>query len=144
MLYSRSSQAAGDDFFEVEFTNRRIPLGEITAVSNGAPVGGDLAQVRVIHVWSDFCGPCLKELPTWAEIYERLATYPGFRFLFVAETYSRERAQTYLQRHRATVPQSGHYYIPLGSGKGTAFRQELEVSVQPITLLLDRQSVVLG
>lgn len=139
---SKRGRAETGEFDEVEFTNRRPSLEEFVCIDDGSRVGGDLSQVRVVHVWSDFCPPCIHELPVWAKIYDRLAIHSGIRFIFVAETYGIDRARRFIQSHRAIVPRVQQYYLPLDDQYGSFFRKGVGASIQPITILLDRRSVI--
>lgn len=94
-------------------------------------------QLLVVHLWADYCQPCLEEFPWLRSMSARLGGGDA-RFVFIAEspTASREM-QSFLQKHDDRMP-SGLLYQDTNG----ALFQGLPVRRLPITLLVDSEGGV--
>jgi len=90
------------------------------------------ARLRVVHVWADYCPPCLSELPQFKAIVERAGQSFGrddLQFIFVSETNEADAMRAFLKQHNDKIPAGVQY----GDG-GFALRDLLASQLPPYLL----------
>ncbi|MBB1286397.1 TlpA family protein disulfide reductase [Flavisolibacter sp. BT320] len=92
------------------FRNER---GEVVSTS-------DLeGRVVFINFWATWCPPCRAEMPALQELYKQFASDNRIVFLFLSEDEDLEKAKTYWQKNRFTMPLlsvSGNVPVEIYSG----------------------------
>jgi thiol-disulfide isomerase/thioredoxin len=70
--------------------------------------------VLVLHVWADYCKPCLREFPILRDFAAQVETdYPGkVQFLYVTLTESQSDLRAFLLKHHDTLPKAAQYTDP--------------------------------
>lgn len=101
------------------------------------------APVLILHVWADWCKPCVAEFPLVRDLAEQMQTqYPGkVQTLFLTETQGQAELAGFLFRHRASMPKAPVYQSKAISDQLLAQLDRSGLPM-PITLVLDDHRVV--
>ena len=113
-----------------------------TMQPNEAP--SERAQVLVLHLWADWCGPCREEFPVIRDTAEGLEKVFGERVqaVLLSETSAPEAMRAFLEKQRANMPR-GPQFLDVGEMIAASLRTDLPTPLSyPITLVLDAQRVV--
>ncbi|MFO0580015.1 MAG: TlpA disulfide reductase family protein [Polyangia bacterium] len=97
------------------------------------------ARVVVVNLWSHYCQPCIRELPTLLSALRdaSLGRSAEVQLLLLAEDTTSQDMESFLARN-PSLPREGYY-----NDTGGEIRRELGAGTQlPMTLLLDRDLVV--
>lgn len=86
-------------------------------------------RVVFINFWATWCPPCIAEMPSIAELYEKFKTDTGVVFLIVEMDGNREKANSFLKSKNIDLPLS----YP-----GAAIPTRLFTGSLPTTVVLDR------
>lgn len=101
--------------------------------------------VQVLHLWADWCAPCLKEMPLVqrlaGQLNDRLAGKA--RLVCVAEIPNAPDMERYLKAQRGRMPPGPHYQ-DTAELLASALRPLLPAGrwTLPFTLILDPQRVI--
>ncbi len=86
------------------------------AESNFRPLRSDesaplQAPVLVVHLWADYCQPCLREFPILRDFAEQLeAEHAGkVRFVYLSLTTTPSDMRAFLLKHRGILPKAPQY-----------------------------------
>lgn len=90
-------------------------------------------KVVFINYWASWCPPCLAEMPSLQELYNKMKGNPSIEFLFVNDGEDRSIAKKYLAANDFTLP----LYF---SGERSA--SEFFVTTLPTTYILNKKGVI--
>ncbi len=146
LLGTSLAAAQSDDLRdEQQLLHRHVSLGHVRLWDNNlhsfrAPLPTEAvppAKVLVVHIWADYCTPCLKELPWLRELVPRVET-SEVRFVFLTETNAPANMEKFMQKFQGELPKVDRQYQDTSEQvlKMLAFRR------LPMTLLLDEHLVV--
>lgn len=88
--------------------------------------------LRVLHLWADYCTPCLTELPQFKSIVERAGRSFGkedLQFIFVSETSEAAAMRAFMKQHGDKLPVGVKY-----GDSGFALRDLLASQLPPYLL----------
>lgn len=133
--------------------NQRVSLGSLdvwdAAGSKWRPLRGETplgrARVLVLHVWADWCQPCVQELPVLRELALRLAAdYNGdVTVAFLSETHLSEQMSAFLRANPEALKDLTLYHDSNGRLADNLAQALPQSAVTlPTTLILDRDLVV--
>ena len=112
----------------------RPPRSDESAIT-GAPV-------LVLHLWADYCQPCLREFPILRDYAEQLeAEHAGkVRFVYVSLTSTPSDMRAFLLKHRGILPKAPQF-------SDTTLEEDLQRYLAaslalPATLVLDERRQV--
>jgi thiol-disulfide isomerase/thioredoxin len=95
------------------------------------------APVMVLHLWADYCKPCVREFPIVRDFAQQTEiTYAGkVEFLYVSMTSSPNDMRAFLLKHRDILPKAAQY-------SAVSLQEELEHHLPntlslPATFVLD-------
>ena len=136
--------------------HKAVPADIFRAVQVWSPQDRDFRRLRptekpgqapllVVHLWADYCKPCLKEFPIWRDLTVAFSRKYKERVgvLFLTETSGSEAMLAFLQANAALMPPGPHYY-----DSGEALLSFLSKDVPgnsvplPVTLLIDERRIV--
>lgn len=146
LLVSPPALADNDDARdEQQLLHRHLSLGHVRLWDNNLrafrpPLPNEQvpsAKVIVVHIWADYCAPCLKELPWFRELVPRVET-TDVRFIFLTETNAPGNMDKFMQKFQGELPKVDRQYQDTSEQvlKMLAFRR------LPMTLLLDEHLIV--
>lgn len=146
LLCSAPAWAESDDARdEPQLLHRQLSLGHVRIWDNNLhafrpPLPTEqvpTAKVLVVHIWADYCAPCLKELPWLRELVPRVET-TDVRFIFLTETNAPANMDKFMQKFQGELPKVDRQYQDTSEQvlKTLAFRR------LPMTLLLDDRLIV--
>lgn len=126
---------------EAELLHRRVSLaGLLQRAAKGgwrpAPAPAP-AQVYLIHIWAVECGPCVRELSFFHTLAQRYQRRRGLELVFISES-GEELLERFLAdpTRREVLPSPQMYR----NAKGV--RDGVQISEQPLTLLVDSELIV--
>ncbi len=128
---------------ESRLLNRRLTLGAGLRIWNRQTrlwedYRPTTARLTVLNLWSVDCPPCIAEMPTIDAMAKQLKReFGGFSLLLISETTDERELFLAIDKHKLFINQEN---IVVYSGK--ALRATLGTKKKPITLLLDRNSVI--
>lgn len=141
LLPAEIEQELGARRLEAGLLNRAVEVRGLRARSPRAGRWSDRAltpaRVTVLHLWAVDCAPCIAELPVLRDIARGYReTEPAVAFHVITETLEEERLTQFLAAHAALLPPGD---VLQTDGR---MRQSLQVTQQPITLVVDRGFVI--
>jgi thiol-disulfide isomerase/thioredoxin len=103
------------------------------------------AKVTVLHLWAEWCRPCVEEFPKWRELLPLLQKAHGdeVAIVFVSESSSLVEFGRFLDENRGRLPQVALYH-DTGEALSESLRSYLASAnlSLPLTLLLDDKRVI--
>ena len=146
VLSASLARAETDDLRdEQQLLHRHISLGHVRLWDNNLhafrpPLPTEAmptAKVFVVHIWADYCTPCLKELPWLRELVPRVET-SEVRFIFLTETNAPANMDKFMQKFQGELPKVDRQY----QDTSEQVLKMLQFRRLPMTLLLDENLVV--
>jgi thiol-disulfide isomerase/thioredoxin len=103
--------------------------------------------VRVLHVWADYCVPCVEELPILSRLAQRMeGRYGGaVRFLFVSETQGADEMARFLKKYPRALPAPLLLYQDTANELFVSMKDALPATRSPqlpLTLLIDEGLII--
>lgn len=92
----------------------------------------------LIHLWSVACGPCVREMPALRQMIEHLQREAPLRVVFISEDLPDALTSFFQAQPKEQLPKVEYWM----SGPGSGMRIDLQDNGQPMTLLIDGDSVV--
>lgn len=124
------------------------PFDVVTDKNQSIVTAGIGTRAILIHLWGPWCGPCVGELPMWAELQTKykgnnaVGFYPvscGIESTDPLDRIVRETGDVV----RMNAPGFHTYYDPSGSARRAILYPVKSVAF-PTTVLLDRDRIVRG
>jgi thiol-disulfide isomerase/thioredoxin len=109
-----------------------------------ADVPSEQAPLTVVHLWADWCKPCIEELSVLRDFMEELGkAYAGrVQIVLLSETSSPEAMRALFEKEQARMPRGPHY-LDTGEAIAESLRVDLPTTLSyPVTLVLDSQHIV--
>jgi thiol-disulfide isomerase/thioredoxin len=133
-------QLASAGLFRAEINEEVVnpPSGVLTlsyAGIDGNPVSLEAGKGKVIFInfWASWCPPCLAEMPSLDELYQKYKNDNRIVFLFINEDEETEKGKNYLERKG--------YQIPFMTRTGTV-SEELFSGTLPTTVILNKEGAI--
>lgn len=103
--------------------------------------------ITVLHLWADYCVPCIDELPSLVPLSHQIGKRFGHsvRFLFVTETLGADDMKRFLDRYPRLFPPTLTLYQDPAGMLFDSLRQALPASrgpQLPATLVLDDKGAI--
>lgn len=89
-------------------------------------------KVVMVNFWATYCGPCIKEMPSMANLKKKLSGKP-FEILAIDMAEEKGDVTAFMQRHKITV----NFPILLDTEGGVI--EQWMVSAVPTTFIIDPQ-----
>lgn len=146
LLGGSLARADNDDLRdEQQLLHRRLSFGHLRLWDNNLhafrpPLPTEQvpsASVTVVHIWADYCAPCIKELPWLRELVPRVET-SDVRFIFLTETNAPGNMDKFMQRFQSELPKVDRQY----QDTSEQVLRMLSFRRLPMTLLLDEHMIV--
>lgn len=121
---------------------------EVFTDKNQSIVTTGSARANLVHLWGPWCGPCVGELPLWAELEKKYRDNSTVGFFAVSCGTEETDPLDRIVREtgdvvRLNAPGFRTYYDPTGSAR-RAILYPVKSMGFPTTVLLDRDRVVRG
>ena len=65
-------------------------------------------KVLFINIWASWCAPCIAEMPTIENLYEKVKDNPNIRFLMISQDADPQKARTFIENKSFTLP---YYFL---------------------------------
>ena len=104
---------------EVHLLNQQLPLPPLdvwdhsgkwrSALENEKP---PRSRLRVVHLWADYCAPCLQEFPQLKSIVEksgRSFAPDELQFIFISETVETPAMRSFMDKNSRILPPGAMY-----------------------------------
>ncbi len=87
-------------------------------------------KVVFINFWATWCAPCIAEMPSIQNLYDKFKENDDVAFVILEAEGSKDKAEKFMERKKLTLP----VYYPAGTIPQEFFRGRL-----PTTVILDKQ-----
>lgn len=129
---------------EVHLLNQQLPLPPLdvwdpsgkwrSSLDNEKP---PRSRLRVVHLWADYCTPCLQEFPQLKAIVEKSGRTFGrdeLQFIFISESIETPAMKAFMDKNSKLLPPGAMY-----GDAGFALRDDILRMLPPYLLSGSRQ-----